>query len=580
MTKKTKKKLPLATSPRFNAVIALVLIALSVGLGYLWLRGSQAAGLGYVQVTLLDATNPSSPKPLANFPIYIKNNYGLSCGQGMSGVTNGNGNYVFLSCTEPHTVGLDPIAGVFYVLPNRAGWAVYGNFNQTAGFDAGGGSFATAAFYKTDGDKDGVYDIDDSCAAQAGPASNKGCPVPAPAPAPKPAPAPAPKKTTAATPKATTPSKSTAQAPTSNPSASSSSAPSTPSDTSAPNTPTGLTITSPISGRVVLEWTASTDDKGVTHYTVERSTDQSSWTKLNDNVTEPTYTDLDASFDQKQYYRVIAFDAAGNGSEPAIGETVTTKFEPNVNSDSDSEVASDDGVAGVLIPAGAIAGEATCAIIKNDEQVQLEKGAQQKAGPYQLECKGADGNSIDTFTKPIRYTITITKDDFKGMQPILYTLNGENWKKANGSYDAGKGVITYESSSPERLLVAGVKSSSGLIWIITIVAALLVLAGGAFWWLRMRGSGGSSPDYSQYMSTTSTPAVPVAPVAAPSPTNTPPASPEPEYTQPPGQHSIEVPGLQAPLEGHQAPHAHHSPLDRLDEMEQQGSQPPKPPQGA
>ena len=87
------------------------------------------------------------------------------------------------------------------------------------------------------------------------------------------------------------------------------------SDDTAPTTPSGLTATGSL-GTVQLEWTAATDDVGVTGYDIHRSaTDgftpdtstliaQSTTTSYTDNVTAGTW-----------YYRVTATDAAGNTSE-------------------------------------------------------------------------------------------------------------------------------------------------------------------------------------------------------------------------------------------------------------------------
>lgn len=587
MTKKIKKRLPLVTSPRFNVVVALILVALSVGLGYAWLRGSEAYNKPTgVVIRTYDVTG-GQKKATSVGSLYMTASIFQDDGRGIVSTPvpfnawNGEAQFGGFGCID-YCWTFNVFFNQFTNFPSNMEVAPSSPIKSNVPVNITAGITNNLEFHVRypDSDGDNIPNKDDRCSNQAGPASNGGCPVPPPAPKPAPKPTVTPKATTTAPKKATTPSanKGTAQAPPA--SSSNSSAAAVPSDTSAPSAPTGLTIASPASGKITLDWTASTDNTGVARYTVERSTDQTSWTKLAE-VTEVSYTDLDAAFNQRHYYRVIAFDAAGNGSEPATAETVTTKFEPNVMSNAEAEVASDDGLARAIIPAGAINGDASCVLIKYDEQIQLEKGTQQKAGPYQLECKGSDGSSIDSFTKPVKYAIPINKNDFKGLTPTLFILSDETWKNANAVYDAKEGTLTYESSSPEQFLVAGVKGSSQAVLITSIlIGFLLLLAGAAFWWFRIRTPGGSDPGYSQYMSSSTTTTAPGSFSVGPSPTNNPAVSAQPESTQPPGQHSIEVPGLQAPLEGHQAPHAHHSPLDRLDEMEQQGSQSPKPPQGA
>lgn len=555
-------------------MVAAVLIALSVGLGYLWLRESSASGNGYIQILAYDVSS-GSQVPLANFPIIARNKAGLSCAGGMTGVTNQNGNYLFSQCTTPVSVGLDPVAGIYEFFPGRAGYAVHNNINISGGFSLGGDAFAYVALKKTDGDGDGVYDIEDNCPTQKGPSSNRGCPVPAPAPAPAPSAAakPAPKVATA-TPKPTT---STQPKPSSS---SSSSAPATPTqpaaDTQPPAAVTGLSITAPTSGRVELEWAAASDNVGVARYSIERSADQATWSKLDDSVTDIGYTDLDAPYGQKQYYRVIAFDSAGNGSEAVTGEITISEFDPNVSSDIESEVVSEDGLLKVVIPAGAVSGEVSCAVVKADQQATLNDGAQQKVGPYSFECKGPDGNRLEGFAEQLTYTFVLNKDDFKSLQPALFTQTDDTWSLVDAEYDTDTGTLTYKTDKPATILIAGVKQSNMIGVIVTILIILLLLSGGGFWWWRRRNGSGSAPNYTQYITpptpepTVSTPGATAGSSVAASPTAA-------IHEQPPGQHAIEVPGLQAPLEGHQAPHSHHSPLDRLDEMEQADTQ-QKPPQ--
>ena len=91
-----------------------------------------------------------------------------------------------------------------------------------------------------------------------------------------------------------------------------------PGDTTAPTAPGSLRAAT--SGDdVTLDWAASTDEVGVTGYTVHRSTEAgftpSAATKVAD-VTGTGYTDLDRPAGT-YYYRVTARDAAGNVSTPS-----------------------------------------------------------------------------------------------------------------------------------------------------------------------------------------------------------------------------------------------------------------------
>jgi len=92
------------------------------------------------------------------------------------------------------------------------------------------------------------------------------------------------------------------------------SAPPPPADTTAPSTPTGLTAVGGYRS-VSLSWTASTDDAGVTRYTVARST-QSATNGFAQvaTVTGTSSTSTGLRSKKRYWYRVNARDAAGNVS--------------------------------------------------------------------------------------------------------------------------------------------------------------------------------------------------------------------------------------------------------------------------
>lgn len=109
-----------------------------------------------------------------------------------------------------------------------------------------------------------------------------------------------------------------------------------PSDTTPPSNPTNLTATS-LGGRVEIDlaWTASTDNVGVDHYRVYRSTSVSAtwptgWTDLQNApaVASPTFVDNGGVSlllaDTLYYYRVVAYDAAGNVSTGYAQASATT----------------------------------------------------------------------------------------------------------------------------------------------------------------------------------------------------------------------------------------------------------------
>src|SRR5438093_645548 len=85
-----------------------------------------------------------------------------------------------------------------------------------------------------------------------------------------------------------------------------------------PSPPTGLTATAASSSQVSLTWTAPTDNGGsaITGYTIERSTDGSTWTTLVANTTNTaaTYSDTGLTRATAYSYKVSAINSAGTGS--------------------------------------------------------------------------------------------------------------------------------------------------------------------------------------------------------------------------------------------------------------------------
>jgi chitinase len=89
------------------------------------------------------------------------------------------------------------------------------------------------------------------------------------------------------------------------------------SDTTAPSAPTNLQSTGKTSSSVSLSWTASTDNVGVTGYTV-------TYGSTNVNVTGTTATITGLSAGTAYTFTVKAKDAAGNVSAASNAVTVTT----------------------------------------------------------------------------------------------------------------------------------------------------------------------------------------------------------------------------------------------------------------
>lgn len=89
-------------------------------------------------------------------------------------------------------------------------------------------------------------------------------------------------------------------------------------DTQAPTTPTGLTVTGTTANSASLSWQPSTDNVAVTGYDVYRGATRVA------TATGTTYTDTGLSASTAYSYTVRAHDAAGNTSAPSNAATATT----------------------------------------------------------------------------------------------------------------------------------------------------------------------------------------------------------------------------------------------------------------
>ncbi len=90
-------------------------------------------------------------------------------------------------------------------------------------------------------------------------------------------------------------------------------------DTEKPSPPTGLGATAVSSSQIDLAWTASTDNVGVTRYTVYRNGVQ-----IPTNVVTTSYQDTGLAGSTTYSYTVKAFDAAGNTSSQSTAAMATT----------------------------------------------------------------------------------------------------------------------------------------------------------------------------------------------------------------------------------------------------------------
>jgi hypothetical protein len=277
------------------------------------------------------------------------------------------------------------------------------------------------------------------------------------------------------------------------------------SDKTKPTAPTNFQAEQFGSGEVDLSWDASTDNIAVEAYELERSTDQTEWTKLDDAISDTSYTDSTADYATTYTYRLSAKDTAGNFSDYALIDITTNDFEANVFADQESTISSDDGLVEISIPAGALSEDSFCEISKDSTRVS-PKGYKLASGPYSISCRNKAADSVTSFDKAAKVTMHLKS--FKKFKKFkAYAVDGNNLSPIESSFNKNTGDLTFSLSELQTFAAYGAKGSNWWLWILFP----LLLIGLVLLILRIRNSRGGSDDY--YDTTNYVAMPPSAPVA-------------------------------------------------------------------
>jgi hypothetical protein len=278
-------------------------------------------------------------------------------------------------------------------------------------------------------------------------------------------------------------------------------------DTVAPTAPTNLSAFQSGPGSVDLSWDAATDNIGVDHYIVERSTDGSTWTSIAVDVTDVSYTDVDIAFNTQYFYHVIAVDLAGNKSPASTTADITTQsFEANVTADKGATIKSDDGFVVTDIPSGAVSEDAFCEITKDSTRLTPPK-LKLVAGSYQINCKNATGDDITSFDKDAN--ITMKLKTFKGYKNFkAYTIGDTSLKLVNATFSKADQSLHFKQSDLQAFAAYGNKKGSSILFWLLLP---FVLAGAVFALLRYRNSRPDNTYYDTSGYVSMPPSAPVTP---------------------------------------------------------------------
>ena len=362
---------------------------------------------------------------------------------------------------SPTSVGNYVLKGYTYENGSNAGWNP-----QTSNFHAGS-SFTVTIKSGDDYHMRWIYQY------VAPPPTPTPTPVPTPTPAPVKTPVPVRTPTPVKTP---VPGSSNA-APTPTPSA---------PDTTPPSAPGGLQALAASGNALVqLTWTASNDNVGVSSYHLERSTDQSTWNVLADQ-SQLTFQDATAAFGVHYYYRLSAFDAAGNQSQYVTADATTPAFSGS-SSTSPQVFSSDDKLAAVSIPSGAFTSDVDCTVITSDTKVIVNAKQGAVAGPYQLICKDSGGDDLATTQAPITWTYAL-KTKLKGYKnPVGYTIDesGNQTAATKNTYVSKTGGLSFTTASLGTTgVLAAAKPGLPISLIVVVLLVFVIIAGIVIFVLR------------------------------------------------------------------------------------------------
>jgi peptidoglycan hydrolase-like protein with peptidoglycan-binding domain len=269
-----------------------------------------------------------------------------------------------------------------------------------------------------------------------------------------------------------------------------------PDDTTAPTAPEGFSAATLEGGNSIsLSWSASTDASGIKGYNLERSTDQATWESVATGIVETKYDDKTVSFNTHYYYRMTATDTVGNTSEYATADTASPIYEPNAGS-VEANLSSDDGVATVTLPADTTPSGADCSVIQGDAAPKLIKNQVVISGPYQLLCKDADGNQIQTFNRPLAWVYKF-KTGLNGYgTPTAVSLDDSGKVAVSKSiYNKKLKTISFSQTNGSQSLILASKTKGLPVNLIIGVLFILGLFAGVFFFVLRRRQKENYSDY-------------------------------------------------------------------------------------
>jgi hypothetical protein len=262
-------------------------------------------------------------------------------------------------------------------------------------------------------------------------------------------------------------------------------------DSFPPSQPQNFTA-EPQNGAISLNWDASDDNTGVDHYVLERSTDSANWDVVDDSINGQNYVDTSVDFTNSYYYRLSAFDAAGNQSDYATFEVKSNQFSANVAHGSASTVKSSDGLLTAAFASSTFGDDATCSL---DKTAAPSGSKDIKVGPYQITCKAIDNSALPKFDSPVELTLKAPDGIKIKSIKIVAVVGGKTQPISGVTYNSKDNTATFKVQN--AALVAGLQNSGVPPWLVGVLLGFIVIIVITVLLIRRRGSTYTSayPDF-------------------------------------------------------------------------------------
>ncbi len=263
----------------------------------------------------------------------------------------------------------------------------------------------------------------------------------------------------------------------------SSSPPSSGAQAHAPGAPSNFAATVSGSNAVVeLSW-INPSGSGFSGVEVDRSVDQVSWSTLASSLTSEGYEDSTVDFSVHYYYRISAMAAASLRSPYVYADATSPSFRSNASGSGNSTYTSDDGLATVSIPTGALSASADCSLNMPTRSEAVPFGKSIVLGPYTIVCKNAASVIVTSFLQPLKWTLNVKGKSIQPSAPSIYAVypNGHLVHISGSKYDSKIGAVTFQSKTSDAIVALAAASldlSLGTIGF--ILMAIAVTAGIVF----------------------------------------------------------------------------------------------------